>query len=153
MKTNNNFTRHIFVTGTLIAGSLLASGAPSTLKAESLFSYNPVGTGSEMRSNLLNTSPNRVLDLACGNKSESKSEKSSAESKSKDAKCGEKKVESKSKDGKCGEGKCGESKADTKKAASKSKDGKCGEGKCGGSSKETTKSSNTKKEATPATKK
>lgn len=142
MKTNNNIAKHIFVAGTIMAGSFLASA--SSLRAETLFNYNSVGTGSEMRTNLLDSSPNRNLELKCGNNSESKSEKKPAsESKSKDAKCGEKKTESKTKDGKCGA-----VKADSSKASSKSKDGKCGEGKCGGSSAKKSSTDNSKKEST-----
>jgi uncharacterized low-complexity protein len=101
--------------------------APKTLNAETLFNYRSLGSGSDLRSSLLDSSPNRNLEMKCGNKSEPKAKsKTTSDSKAKDGKCGEgkcgdKKADSKVKDGKCGEGKCGD-----KKTESKSKDAKCG---------------------------
>lgn len=61
----------------------------------------------------------KMKDGKCGGKAESKP---SAETKSKDAKCGKNCPEAKVKGGTCGAN-CAESKA---------KDGKCGQGTCGG---------------------
>lgn len=95
------------VTCSMIAGALLSVSA---IKANNLLEYNALGTAGEVRTALVKT-----LEANCGEKK--------ADTKTKDAKCGE----AKTKDAKCGEkkakdGKCGEKKA---------KDGKCGEGKCG----------------------
>ena len=148
--SNKSIAKHIFLTGSIVAGSLLGV-SPKSLNAETLFNYRSLGSGSDLRASLLNTSPDRNLEMKCGNKSETKKEsKPTSDSKAKDGKCGEgkcgdKKMEGKAKDHKCGEGKCGDKKADSKvkdgkcgegkcgdkKMESKSKDGKCGEGKCG----------------------
>lgn len=129
---NKNIVKHIFVTGSIVAGSLLGVGAVKTINAETLFNYGSLGSGAELRTSLLNTSPARNLEMKCGSKSDNKSEKKSgANDKVKDGKCGDKKMDSKAKDGKCGEGKCGDKKMDSKADENKAKDGKCGEGKCG----------------------
>lgn len=131
---NKNLAKHIFLTGTIVAGSLLGFGAPKAINAENLFNYGSLGSGAELRTSLLNTSPNRNLEMKCGAKSDSK------ESKPSDAKCGDKKMESKAKDAKCGDKKMESTKTDSKtkdakcgdkKMDSKAKDAKCGEGKCG----------------------
>jgi uncharacterized low-complexity protein len=117
-----NFKNTSIVTGSLLVGALFST---ATGTAANLFDFDYLGTGAELRSNLLssdvtNILSNKVDDLKCG-----------------EGKCGDKKTETKteakSKDAKCGEGKCGEKKdaKKTKKAESKSKDAKCGEGKCG----------------------
>ena len=133
-----------FIKGTLVAGALLSVTALSaTPNASNLFDYNALGSGAEVRSEILHseTSPFNNLEAKCGEKSTT-----TAEGKKAEAKCGE---------GKCGEGKCGDKKAatktktsakttdakasktktsavaTTKSAESKSKEAKCGEGKCG----------------------
>jgi len=133
------------LTGTLLAGAALLGTTGMSAAESSLFSFNELGSGSEVRTTLAsNNTQARAdimsFDMKCGEKSEKTDKK--AESKAKDAKCGE---------GKCGEGKCGEKtdkkaagaadkdsakKADSKSkdakcGESKSKDAKCGEGKCG----------------------
>jgi len=102
------------ITGSLFAGALMTVTG-FTANAGSMFNFNSLGSGEEVRANLLEReSGARNFEL----------------------KCGEKKADStsmkKGKDGKCGEGKCGDKKA---KKAKKGKDGKCGEGKCGDSKK------------------
>ncbi len=131
-----------FIKGTLVASALLSVTALSaTPNASSLFDYNALGSGAEVRSEILqnDANPFNNFEAKCGEKSNEKAEGKKAE-----AKCGE---------GKCGEGKCGEKKAEAtkadakksdKKAAAKVKKGekktttetkakeaKCGEGKCG----------------------
>ena len=100
------------ITGTLMAGAVFGT---STASANELFSYDDLGSGSELRADLLDASNTGF--------------------KSPEAKCGEAKAdaktESKSADHKCGEGKCGEAKADMKATDSKAAEHKCGEGKCG----------------------
>ncbi|MCL6098224.1 MAG: hypothetical protein M1391_06595, partial [Bacteroidetes bacterium] len=109
MGNTNNTSKKLLLTGSIIAGSLIGIGAPKTINAANLFDYHNLGSGSELRLLLLNTSAERNLEMKCGNKSDSKSDaKPASDAKSKDAKCGEgkcgdKKMESKAKDAKCGE--------------------------------------------------
>lgn len=110
------------ITGTILSGALFGA---SSLNAAEMFSYNDLGSGAELRSELLNASNSgmKAFEATCGEK------KAEGDSKAAEHKCGE---------GKCGEGKCGEKKAegDTKAAGksdeSKAAEHKCGEGKCGG---------------------
>ncbi|PKL84318.1 MAG: hypothetical protein CVV24_00475 [Ignavibacteriae bacterium HGW-Ignavibacteriae-3] len=154
MQNHYKNTKRILVTGSIIAGAIFGAGAPSTLNAANLFDFNNLGSGAELRASLLNTSPERTLEMKCGNKSDSKSPKAD-DPKAKD---------SKAKDGKCGEGKCGDKKMNDAKATkpmdSKAKDGKCGEGKCGEKKKDAKsmdkkemKEMKEKKESKPAEKK
>ncbi|MCK9210927.1 MAG: hypothetical protein M0P61_08850 [Ignavibacteriaceae bacterium] len=133
-KQQNQLAKHIFLTGSFIAGSVFGLGAATTTNAESLFGFRSLGSGAELRSSLLESSTNRNLELKCGSKTES------SETKTADAKCGSKTSEAKAKDAKCG------SKTDSTAKASetKAKDAKCGEGKCGSSK-------TTKKHTTTAT--
>lgn len=66
--------------GTLIAGALLSAGSLTAAPA-SMFNFNDLGSGSDVRTNLLERSQNNSSNLYL------------------EIKCGE---------GKCGEGKCGE---------------------------------------------
>ena len=98
----------------LFGGALAAAtlAALTSLNAKNPdFSIFPLGSGSEVRTELLTAhSSNKFLnDLRCG------------ESKASAKKSGKK---SKTSEGKCGEAKCGESKSKTSEA-------KCGEAKCG----------------------
>lgn len=130
-----------FIKGTLVAGALISVSALSaTPNASDLFDYSALGSGAEVRSEILHnqSGPLNNFEAKCGEKSTEKAEGKKAE-----AKCGE---------GKCGEEKAVEAKADAKKAdvkksgkkagkkaaaktekkaESKSKEMKCGEGKCG----------------------
>ena len=105
---NTNKGLGALITGTLMAGAVLSS---SSANANELFSYDDLGSGSELRADLLDASNTGF--------------------KSPEAKCGKAKAESKASDHKCGEGKCGEAKADMKAGDSKAAEHKCGEGKCG----------------------
>lgn len=108
-------------------GTLALGATTSEASAAELFTVNHLGSGSELRSNLIDINS----DFIAENKMVSNLNV--------ELKCGE---------GKCGEGKCGEGKSgkdkkegekkDAKKdekkgekADDKSKEGKCGEGKCG----------------------
>lgn len=104
--------------GSIVAGAILAVSGLTT-NAAGMFSYNNLGTGEEVRTNLLSSNGNnaKTLELTCGTK-----EKTDSTAK-------------KGKDGKCGEGKCGEKKKMDSTGTKKGKDGKCGEGKCGESKK------------------
>jgi len=117
--------------GSLVTGVVL-SAASLSAPAANLFSYNPLGSGSEVRSTLLEKAMNdhdlRLFEMKCGEESKSDTTKSATKPATKpDAK----KADSKTNDAKCGEGKCGEKKVDAKKTEGKTKDAKCGEGKCG----------------------
>ncbi|WP_306350018.1 hypothetical protein [Flavobacterium sp. '19STA2R22 D10 B1'] len=136
-----NFKKTSLLTGTLVAGVLFTT---SNVSATNLLDFDYLGTGAQLRSQLLSgnssilltsaTDGLKSIEGACGEKkTETKTDSKSKEAKTKDAKCGE---------GKCGEGKCGDkktekkadkkSKKEAKKSEAKSKDAKCGEGKCGG---------------------
>jgi len=133
--------KNIILTGSVVAVSILGLSSLN-VNATETFKYHELGSGGELRSELLNNYSSDIIaiDLECGEDTK----------KAKDGKV--KKADAKSKDHKCGEGKCGEKKADVKKdkpadpkAAktdaeksikvaddeSKSKEAKCGEGKCG----------------------
>lgn len=130
--TNSKSSKRI-TNGVLAATFLSLSALTATASSATSGSvYNALGSGSEVRSELLNSTNSPINNF--------------------EAKCGEETTESKAKEAKCGEGKCGESKKDdkkaekksskkksskkadaktTKKAESKSTEAKCGEGKCG----------------------
>ncbi len=113
------------VTRTLVAGALI-TGSAFTMNISNAFSFNELGSGNDVRSQLMNDVSKTIMTT--------------------DQNCGEKTKEGKTKEAKCGEGKCGEeskkqesksekkekteSKTESKKE-SKSKEAKCGEGKCG----------------------
>jgi uncharacterized low-complexity protein len=135
--------------GSIVLGSIVGLGGLQANAAE-LFNYNDLGSGSEVRSQLLQSE--RVIDnaieLSCGEKSEKKAEGKASEHKCGEGKCGEEGKKAKSAEGaavegkavehKCGEGKCGEegtskkAKKASSKKESKATESKCGEGKCGG---------------------
>lgn len=140
MKNENKTFKNI-VRGTFVAGALFSAAALSATNTSSLFDYDVLGSGAEVRTELLHSegSPLANLDANCGEKAATtaKATKATAETKATEAKCGE---------GKCGEGtkekatektteKAAEAKAEVKKTAkaaeSKAKEAKCGEGKCG----------------------
>ena len=87
----------------IFSGSVIASAfiglASLSANASSLTNYSTLGSGSEVRSELLEQTCGakdaKTTDAKCGEK----------DAKTKDAKCGKK--EGKGKEGKCGEGKCG----------------------------------------------
>ena len=129
MKTD----KKILKSASMIAGALLTTTlATSPALGADILAYNDLGTGSQVRSHLIDVNSNQVNG------------QTSNVVKFAELKCGE---------GKCGEGKCGEGdkkeaskeakEGETAKAAateSKSAEAKCGEGKCGeGEKKETTK--------------
>ena len=74
-KQNKNHAKHIFLTGSIVAGSLLGFGAPKAINAENLFNFGSLGSGAELRTSLLNTSTERNLEMKCGSKGDSKAEK------------------------------------------------------------------------------
>lgn len=84
----------------MLAGSLIASAILGLSNlgatASTLTSYSALGSGAEVRNELLNTTASNLsnLELKCGADST--------------------KAHGKAKDGKCGEGKCGEHKKDAK---------------------------------------
>ncbi len=115
--------------GSMIAGAIMSLTSISA-NAATLTNYSSLGTGGQVRSELLSSvSSFGNLELKCG---ENKTKESKCgEDKSKEAKCGE----NKGKEAKCGE----KSKKDDKKKEGKGKEAKCGEGKCGEGKKATPK--------------
>ena len=89
---------------TLVAGAMSGSQA----QANDLLTLVALGSGTQLRSSLLNTNQSQATHYG-----------TNATAETHDSKSGE---------GKCGEGKCGD------ESDSKSAEGKCGEGKCGDSS-------------------
>lgn len=129
-----NRKKNIFK-GVLIAGAII-TGSAFSVNASNALSFDELGSGSEIRAKLLNTTDFafNTFEAKCGEG------KYGEESKTKATKTTKTKAETKSKEAKCGEGKCGEAdktkkdpKAKTTKTKSetKSKEAKCGEGKCG----------------------
>ena len=108
MKNSKNKTS--ILTGSLIAGAIGLTSI--TAGASNLFNYNALGSGAELRSELLNSnvSPLKVAELECGDKKKAGDTKG----KTGEQKCGDKKKTADSK-GKTGEGKCGEGKCGDKK--------------------------------------
>ena len=92
----------------MLAGSLIASailGLSNLSNASTLTSYSALGSGAEVRSELLNITASgaNALELKCGA----------------DTTKGHGHDHSKAKDGKCGEGKCGDHKHDAKTGEAK----------------------------------
>ena len=81
------------LTGSMIAGALIGLSSVGS-NAATLSAYSALGSGSEVRSELLSVSKSSAaaLELTCGEKKDTKT------------------TEGKSTEGKCGEGKCGEGK-------------------------------------------
>jgi len=142
MNNNEKKTlKNILLTGSIVAGSVIGlSGLQAN--ATETFKYSELGSGAELRTELLQTSSSdlRTIDMSCGedskkDKKEMKQNKAAkAEKADKAAKADKKEgaaMESKSTEQKCGEGKCGakDDKANDKKTTkeSKTKDASCGE--------------------------
>ncbi|MCF8232240.1 MAG: hypothetical protein K9J27_08630 [Bacteroidales bacterium] len=124
------------ITGTLVAGSFSVS---ANANQANLFEYENLGSGAELRSELIemNSARYKTFEMKCGGDSDKNSKTSEA-----NCGAGDKKAEksdstkkAKSAEAKCGEGKCGgdtkEAKKDTTKKESKAAQSKCGQGKCG----------------------
>jgi len=149
MKRKQNLTKKAgLISGAIITG-VIAGLSIEEIKAAELFNYSDLGTGANIRSELidLNVNPESAVnsfntfELKCGegkcggedakdgkkDKKDGKSEKKVDEKGAvKDAKSEDKTAESK-----CGEGKCGEEKKDAEAKEDKTTESKCGEGKCG----------------------
>jgi uncharacterized low-complexity protein len=102
----------------LLAAGVLAAGSVSANAEVSIFDYEAMGSGNDVRSELLNQSTTDYIGTL-----------SATEAKLQEGKCGE---------GKCGEGKCGEGEEEEEEGGEeeegeegKEGEGKCGEGKCG----------------------
>lgn len=137
-KEKRNISKNL-LKGTLVAGAFFGVSSLTAATTSSLYDYDALGSGSEVRSEILGTThqatlPGNNFELNCG---EGKCGEGKCGDEKKDAKKTEAKTEEgKSKEAKCGEGKCGEKKKDAKKTEAKaeegkSKEAKCGEGKCG----------------------
>ncbi len=122
----------------VVLSGMIAGAIPFAANADNLFNYEDLGSGSQLRSNLIqkyvsptdaisNTSENFVFEAKCG------------EGKCGEGKCGEKKgtekkqTEKKQVQKKEGKEKATKSNAKAKKTSEKgkTKEAKCGEGKCG----------------------
>jgi uncharacterized low-complexity protein len=124
MKNKGNVKKSVATTAMATGAVLLGAFAgTSNANAADLFAFETLGSGAELRSELLAVNDatdfvkNNEMELKCG-----------------EGKCGEEKKAAKAKDGKAAEGKCGEGKKDAKAAKAadgKAAEGKCGEGKCG----------------------
>ncbi len=110
----------------------LAGIAPQHAEARTLVDFNVLGSGSQVRSNVIQSLGGefQVADDTA---------KKEGEGKCGESKCGSGKGDhgkgdhgkGKGAEGKCGESKCGSGKGDHSKE--KAPEGKCGEGKCGDS--------------------
>ena len=124
--------------GTIMLSSLSLLSVDAN--AENLFNTEDLGTGSDLRSNILEAnlnSPafiNATIELKCGEGTCGEGKKKAEGEKA------ETKAVEKTGEHKCGEGKCGEEKKEMKKAEGekaipkaegKTGEHKCGEGKCG----------------------
>ena len=134
-----NTAKNILLTGTIIAGSVFGLSALNTNATET-FKYHELGSGGELRSELLNNTSSDIiaLELDCGEdtKKATDTKAKKADAKSQDHKCGEGK--SATKTDKAADPKAAGVAAETTKETkdskateSKSKEAKCGEGKCG----------------------
>lgn len=120
--------KKVLKSASVLAGALLTSTAIAATPSSNLLEYNDLGTGSEVRSNLIEMNAStsdlraieayKVSDLKCGEgkcggdekKAEKKGEKKSKKSEGKSDKKSDKKAEkseSKTGESKCGEGTCG----------------------------------------------
>lgn len=146
MKNENKLQKKTgFLAGALVSGALLTFSAGSA-DAASLNDFSTLGSGSQVRTTLLDmnsytselaakaASFDKSAEAKCGENKEKKEGKKAEKKEGKAAK-------GKASEAKCGEGKCGDSKASEAKCGEKAKtkeakegkagEGKCGEGKCG----------------------
>ena len=120
--------------GTIMLSSLSLLSVDAN--AENLFNTEDLGTGSDLRSNILEAnwnSPafiNATIELKCGEGTCGEGKKK-AEGEKAETKAAEKTGEHKCGEGKCGEEKKAEGEKATPKAEGKTGEHKCGEGKCG----------------------
>ena len=126
-KEKRNISKNL-LKGTLLVGTLFSVSSLTAATTSNLFDYDTMGSGAEVRSEILNTPsslPVNNFEMKCGEDQKTTGKEAKTETKK----------ESKSEEHKCGEGKCGdkkkEVKADSTKMESKAKEAKCGEGKCG----------------------
>ncbi len=140
MKTNKKLKKTALVSGALLTGSLVGLN-PLNANSGDLFDYSDLGSGAELRSELLeqNQSPFdaakaaegmttiKFSELKCGEGKCGEGEKKEAKKDGKD------KTEKASKDSKKASAKPESDKKEGKKEAKKDKtsESKCGEGKCG----------------------
>jgi len=134
-----NTAKNILLTGSIIAGSVFGLGALNANATET-FKYHELGSGGELRSELLNNTSSDIiaLELDCGEdtKNAKDSKDKNTDAKSKDQKCGEGKAAvktDKAADPKVAgvETEATKETKDSKTSETKSKEAKCGEGKCG----------------------
>ncbi|RAJ07008.1 hypothetical protein LX64_02137 [Chitinophaga skermanii] len=108
-----NISKKLMIPGSIVATAILGLATPSNANVTA---YSNLGSGAEVRSDLLNhhAAYTGKLEAKCGAGKDS----TAAKSKGKEGKCGE---------GKCGEGKCGgkkDGKATKKEAKATKKEAK-----------------------------
>lgn len=95
MKMKKRNAMSAFITGALVSGAAITN-----VQAADMFQCDDLGSGAELRSDLLGSPAVEIknMDASCG-ESKTSTEGKKSESKAAEHKCGE---------GKCGEGKCGD---------------------------------------------
>lgn len=119
MSKKSNFAKSSIVAGSIVCAAMFSG---NVLKADDakLFSYDNLGSGSQVRTELLYSGGSLEFDAKCG------------EGKCGEGKCGGKK-ETEKEENKKGKNEKSEKseKSEEKEQEGKSKEAKCGEGKCG----------------------
>ena len=140
MKKDKKMLKSVsLITGAMLTGSLASFAASQN--SESLLEYQSLGSGAEVRSELMDLNSPQILnsettfkmgELKCGEGKCGEGKCGEGDKKKEDGKAKAKKSETKATEAKCGEGKDvkTEKKAETKKEG-KTSEAKCGEGKCG----------------------
>lgn len=137
-KDKKIFKSATLITGVLLTGSLAAFAASNG--NQNLFEYSSMGSGAEVRSEILDMNAPNILsnettykfgEGKCGEGKCGGDEKKEAKTAKKGAKAETtKSADAKTAEAKCGEGKCGEGEKKLAKEG-KTSEAKCGEGKCG----------------------
>ena len=104
MKIKKNHTKQVAIVSGAIVTGLMAGASAQEANASELFNYTTLGTGSELRNELIDMN---MVEKAVGPET--------IRAKVWEGSCGE---------GKCGEGKCGDTDKDKKKTEEAKKDGK-----------------------------
>ena len=124
-KSTNKLGKSLFFAGSVAAMSMFGSGSADADNAD-LFNYNELGSGAQVRTELMHTTSSDALNLEnkCGSKTE--------EAKCGEGKCGEGKEEKETEKEESKKEKSEENKEEKAEKEGKTEEAKCGEGKCGG---------------------
>jgi len=146
MKNKKKLNKQAGILSTAILTGTLAGFGIGDLNAGDLLNYDDLGSGAEVRSELIDMNVDvrnsydgsRIFELSCGEGKcgeDKEANKKKAETKEKGEMKTSKAVKDstdKTSESKCGEGKCGDDKeAEAVQKESKTSESKCGEGKCG----------------------